>query len=192
MRGQYTRYPANLPGIVQMNAGIIVDDFDPQTGEIGAILGATGSGIEFDANPVWEDFGSDIDNIPRNTAGLKRVVGYAPAASGTFKTITPALAKQLNGASAYGAVGQAARILPKHALTASDFSDIWIIGDYANAAEGEDAGYVAVHLKRALNQAGFRWKTHKDGKGEFEFDYRGHYDLSNPDDAPFEIYVRGG
>ena len=105
--------------------------------------------------------------------------------------MSAALAKQLSGAGAYGTSAVGARIVPSHALTAQDFSDIWIIGDYANAGEGEDAGYVAIHLKHALNATGFRWRSHKDGKGEFDFEFHGHYDLSDPDDAPFEIYIRG-
>ena len=45
-------------------------------------------------------------------------------------------------------------------------------------------------VKNALNITGFQWKTNKDGKGEFAFDFHGHYDLNNPDDPPFEIWVK--
>ena len=193
MNGQYTLYPANLTEAVQMNAGILVDAFTPSTGEIGGILGATSSGIAFDPHPNYEDFGADIANVPANTRQLKRLVGYDPVVSGSFKTMTAALARQLTAAGAYGTAENGntpdeTHIIPSHALTAEDFTDIWVIGDYSNG----DGGYIAVHLKGALNAIGFRWKTNKDGKGEFEFEFHGHYDLDHPDDVPFEIYVRAG
>lgn len=189
MNGQYTRFPTDLADIVQMNAGIVVDGFTPETGELGRIMGATGSGITFNANPTFEDFGADIDNVPANSWQLKRLVSYDPVASGTFRTMTAALARQLVAAGEYGAADET-HIIPGHALKASDFKDVWLIGDYSNSTT-PGAGFIAIHLKHALNTVGFKWKSNKDGKGEFEFEYHAHYDLDAPDEAPFEIYVRG-
>lgn len=193
MNGQYTKVPADLTQTVQMNAGVIVDGFTPSTGVIGNLLGATSSGVSFEPNPIYEDFGADVDNVPANAWQLKRIVGYDPALSGSFRTMTPALAKQLTGA---GSV-DGARIVPGHSLTQADFSDVWVIGDYSNLNSGTGAsapyaGYIAIHLKHALNAHGFRWRTRKDGKGEFDFEFHGHYDLTAPDEAPFEIYIRAG
>lgn len=193
MSAQYTLFPSNLPDVVQMNAGIVADGFDPATGTLGRILGATGNGITFDPKPTFEDLGADIDNVPANSWQLKRLVSYDPVASGTFRTMTAELARQLCAAGAYGiADGQPdeTHIIPGHALQASDFRDVWIIGDYSNAAT-PGAGFIAVHLKHALNATGFKWKTFKDGKGEFEYEFHAHYDLASPDDPPFEVYVRG-
>ena len=189
MSGQYTRFPTDLADVVQMNAGIVVDGFTPETGALGRILGATGNGITFNANPKFEDLGADIDNVPANAWQLKRLVSYDPVASGTFRTMTAALARQLCAAGSYGASDET-HIIPGHELNATDFKDIWMIGDYANSA-APGAGFIAIHLKHALNAVGFKWKTNKDGAGEFEFEYHAHYDLNTPDDAPFEIYVRG-
>ena len=91
MRGAYSRYPANLWTIMQFNAGTLVDDFDPATGEIGAILGATRNGAAFNPNPQYEDMGAAIDNIPNNSSGMMVLRGYAPTLSGTFVSMTPAL-----------------------------------------------------------------------------------------------------
>lgn len=196
MNGQYTKYPSNLTQAVQMNAGIIVDDFTPATGVIGNILGATGSGVKFDPNPSYEDFGADIDNVPANARQMKRVKGYDPELSGSFRTMTAALAALLMGPGSRE--GQdAVRFIPAHALSAASFADVWVIGDYSDCNSGTGAsapyaGYIAVHLKNALNTGGFRWKTNRDGKGEFDFEFHGHYDLDHPDDAPFEIYIRAG
>lgn len=196
MNGQYTKYPADLTETVQMNAGVIVDGFTPATGVIGNILGATNSGITFDPHPSYEDLGEDIDNLPANTWQMKRVKGYDPVLSGTFRTVTASLVKLLSGAGAFDAE-DAKRFIPDHALKAADFRDIWVIGDYSShnsgtGATGTYAGYIAIHLKNALNAGGFRWKSNRDGKGEFAFEFHGHYDLQDPDGAPFEVYVRAG
>lgn len=192
MNGEFTRFPGDLTDTIQMNAGIIVDDFDPSTGEVGNLLGATGSGVTFQPNPAYEDLGADIDNVPPNAMQLKRVKHYAPALSGAFRTMTASLAAQLSGAGDF-AENSLVHFIPSHALKASDFHDVWVIGDYSAHNTGAlKAGYIAIHLKNALNDTGFRWKTTKDGKGEFDFDFHGHYDLDHPDAPPFELYVKAG
>ena len=185
----FTLYPENLTDTVQMNAGIIVDAFDPETRQIGNILGATTNGISFDPHPSYEDFGADIDNIPGPTWQLKRLTRFDPTLTGTFKTVTPDLVNRLNAGGGFAVVdGQpdTSHIVPSHVLTAEDFQDVWVIGDY-----GGTGGFIAIHLRSALNTIGFRWKTAKDGKGTFDYEFHAHYDLTNPDVPPYEIYIKG-
>ena len=192
---EFSKVPNDTFSTLQMNAGILVDEFTPATGVIGNIIGATTGGLSFNANPTYEDFGSDVDNVPANTKQLKRVRSYDPAVSGNFVTVTAAMAKKLNGAGDF-ATGDATHIIPSHVLKDTDFNDIWIVGDYSdknkNGGTGTTAGYVAIHIIDALNTTGFQWTTTKDGKGQFAFDYHGHYDMTNPDTVPFEIYVKTG
>ena len=54
------------------------------------------------------------------------------------------------------------------------------------------AGFVAIHLKNAMNVLGFRWKTNDKDKADFAFDFQGHYDITDIDEIPFEIYVVEG
>lgn len=187
--GQYTQVKNTTMQEIQMNAGIMVDEFAPDTGVIGNILAATTGGFQFASNPEYEDFGEDIDNMPPNTWQMKRVRSYDPAASGNFVALTAALAKKLSGAGAVSGN----KITPSHTLVEADFDDIWIIGDYSDKNEGAaTAGYVAIHIMHALNTAGFQWQSTKDGKGQFAFDFHGHYDLEDIDTAPYEIYVKTG
>lgn len=188
--GKFTTYPAEFWKNIQMNAGIMVKGFDAQDGTYTGILGATGDGVTFNPNPTYEDFGSDIDNVPPNTKQLKRIQSYDPALSGTFKTITPELAAQLcPGANNTGV------ITPADTLTDEMFQDVTLLADYSDVNKDgtgtstQKAGYIAVTIKNALNTSGFQWKSNKDGKGDFAFDFHGHYDLANPDDPPFEIAV---
>lgn len=186
---QYTQVAADAFQKLQMNAGILVDEFAPATGVIGNILGATTGGLSFASNPEFEDFGEDVDNVPANTMQLKRIVSYDPVISGTFLTVTAALAANLIG----GADVSTTKITPRAQLSEDDFNDVWIVGDYSDKNDGATtAGYVAIHLMNALNTAGFQMSTTKNGKGQFAFEFHGHYDIENIDEVPFEIYVKAG
>ena len=186
---EFTKVSSTAFEEMQLNAGILVDDFAPATGVIGNILGATTGGLSFATNPSYDDFGEDVDNVPANTMQLKRITGYDPAISGTFVSVTPALAKLLNGAGALAS----GKITPASSLSTADFDDVWIVGDYSDNNTGTaTAGYVAIHLMNALNTAGFQWQSSKNGKGQFGFDFHGHYDIDNIDEVPYEIYVKAG
>jgi hypothetical protein len=190
MRGKFTKYPAEFWKNIQINAGVVVTGFVNSTGEYTAIIGATSDGVTFTPNPTFEDFGEDIDNVPPNTKQLKRIMAYDPALSGTFKTVSEETAEMLCPGSASSGL-----ITPADVLTDDMFEDVTLVADYSEVnkdggtGSSVKAGYIAVTIKDALNTSGFQWKTNKDGKGEFAFDFHGHYDLDAPDTAPFEIYV---
>lgn len=192
---KFTKIPANACGLLQFNAGLVLDDFDPETGTIGNILGATKGGLRFSAHPVYLDLGEDIDNIPANTMQFRRLLGYDPAITGTFVTVTPALAALLAGP---GTVSEDIHFVPAADITPAHFADIWLVGDYSgvNTDDPEDAnaaaGFVAVHLKNVLNLKGFEWTTSKNGSGEFPFEFHGGYDADDFDALPWELYIRAG
>ena len=196
---QYTKVASNAFQNLQMNAGIMVDNFVPSTGVIGNIMGATTGGFNFASNPNYVDFGEDMDNVPANTFQLKRITAYDPSISGTFLTVSSSAVKQLIGGAVYGTSGSGqsatedtTHVIPVAQLTEDDFSDVWVIGDYSDKNTGTSAGFLAIHLKNALNTAGFQWQSTKDGKGQFAFEFHGHYDLTDTEDVPFEIYVQTG
>ena len=191
---KYTQIPADTFQKLQLNAGILVDSFTPATGEIGNILGATTGGITFNSNPTYSDFGEDVDNCPNNMKELKHLDGYDPTMSGTFLTCSPALARMLAGAADIDSVSSF-KIVPRNDLLASDFDEVWWIGDYSdvNVDGGSSAaGFLAIRLMNALNQAGFQITTEKNGKGQLAFEYHGHYSIDAQDTVPFEIYCKTG
>lgn len=185
---KYTQVPSDAFEKLQMNAGIMVDTFNPDTGVIGNIMGATTGGFSFASNPSYTDFGEDMDNVPANTKQLKRIQSYDPAISGTFLTVTAANAGTLTGAA--DVTGN--HVVPREQLKDSDFKDVWVIGDYSDVNTGANAGFLAVHVMNALNTAGIQWQSTKDGKGQFAFDFHGHYDLEDIETVPFEIYAKAG
>ena len=192
---QFSKVKANAFQTLQMNAGILVDDFTPSTRTIGNILGATTGGLQYASNPTYVDFGEDVDNAPANTKQLKMLQYIDPVISGTFISMDGDLAAKLAGGGTYNST--TGLITPPSAglVANSAFSDLWMIGDYSDSNEQGStaaAGFVAIHIKDALNTVGFQWTTTKDGKGQFAFEYHGHYDIENIDDLPLEIYVLAG
>lgn len=188
---KYTQIPSTAFQNIQMNAGILVDSFVPSTGVIGNIIGATSGGVNFTDSVEYTDFGEDIDNCPKNTKELKKLNSHEVKMSGTFVTISAAIAKKLAGASDIDEL-DATHIVPRNDLDASDFEDLWWIGDYSDENTGENAGYCAIHMKNALNTGGFQIQSTDKGKGQFAFEFTGHYSMNAQDEVPYEIYIKQG
>ena len=188
---KFTKVPTDTFEKLQLNAGILVDSFTPATGAIGNILGATTGGINFTTNPTFTDFGEDVDNVPNNMKEFKHLDSYDPQMSGTFLTCSPALAKMLVGAADIDSQNST-KIVPRAELLASDFTDVWWIGDYSDINTGDSAGFLAIHLMNALNTAGFQIQSTKNEKGQLAFEFHGHYSLASQETVPFEIYVKTG
>ena len=187
---KYTRVPTDTFSKLQLNAGILVDSFTPATGVIGNIIGATSGGINFTTNPEFVDYGEDVDNVPNNMMELKKLVGYDPQMSGNLLTVSPSLARDLVGAADIDS-NDSTRVIPRNELLTTDFKDVWWIGDYSDVNSGSNAGFIAIHLMRAINQAGFQIQSTKNEKGQLAFEYHGHYTIEEQDEVPFEIYVKG-
>lgn len=191
MAMQYTKMPNDAFQKLQLNAGILVDEFAPATATIGNILGATSGGINFASNPTYSDFGEDVDNCPPNMKELKRLESFDPTMSGTFLTCTPAVIKTLAAAADID-TQDSTRVIPRSELISTDFDDVWWIGDYSDLNSGTNAGFIAIHLMNALNQSGFQIQSGKNAKGQMSFEYHGHYSMAAQETVPFEIYCKAG
>lgn len=185
---KFTQIPTGTFQNLQMNAGILVKTFTPNTGVIGDLLGATTGGISFSDSVSYQDFGDDIDNCPKNTLELKQIESREVTMSGTFVTVTAEMAKRLTGASDVAST----KITPRDVLETTDFEDLWWIGDYSDVNTGTNAGYIAIHLINALNTGGFQIQSTDKGKGQFAFTFTGHYSINAQDVVPYEIYIKAG
>lgn len=188
---KYTKIPVDTFKRIQLNAGIIVDSFVPETGTLGNILGASTGGANFTATPEFSDYGEDIDNCPKNTMELKKQDSIEAKLSGTFVTIKASTAKLLAGAADIDA-NDSGHIIPRKDILATDFNDIWWVGDYSDDNDGEDAGFVAIHMMNALNTGGFQIQSTDKGKGQFAFEFTGHFSMANQDLVPYEIFIKEG
>lgn len=188
---KYTQIPATAFQNIQLNAGILADAFNPDTGVIGNLLGATSGGTNFTDTVEYKDFGDDIDNCPKNMKELKKLDKHEAKMSGTFVTINAATAKWLAGAADVDGLDDT-HIIPRNDILDTDFKDIWWIGDYSDKNDGSNAGFVAIKLINALNTGGFQIQSTDREKGKFAFEFMGHYSMSAQDKVPYEIWVRQG
>ena len=190
----FTKIPTDTFKKLQMNAGILASEFTPATGAIEDtdIIGATSGGVAFAAVPSFTDFGEDIDNCPKNTMELKRLDQWEITLSGSFVTVDTKVAEMMVGLADIDS-GDPTKVVPRVDINLEkDFRDIWWIGDYSDVNTGEDAGFLAIHLKNALSSGGFNLQSSDRGKGMFEFEFTGHFSMAAQEDVPFEIYAKAG
>ena len=190
---KFTKIPSDTFQKLQINAGILTTDFTPATGTIGEAgqIGATTGGVNFTATPTFSDFGEDIDNCPKNMKELKKLDSWEAKMSGTFVNADTAIAKRLCGAADIG-TSDTTKITPRNDLSSADFGDIWLVGDYSDKNGETNGGFIAIKLINALSTGGFQLQTSDKAKGQFAFEFTGHYSMSAQDTVPFEIYIKAG
>lgn len=194
---KYTQIPETTFKNLQLNAGILLSNFTPGTGELEAddILGATSGGVNFTATPTYSDWGEDVDNCPVNVKELKKLDSWAVTMSGTFVTVTTALAKTLIGAADIGG-SDATLVTPRNDVLTTDFTDLWWVGDYSDVNEDGTstgkAGFVAIHMINGLSTGGFQIQSGNRAKGQFAFEFTGHYSIEDQSKVPFEVYIQAG
>ena len=190
---KFTKIPSDAFQKLQINAGILTTDFTPATGTIGESgqIGATTGGVNFTATPTYSDFGEDIDNCPKNMKELKKLDSWEVKMTGTFVNADTAIAKRLCGAADIGTT-DATKVTPRNDLKDADFADIWLVGDYSDKNGETNGGFIAIKLLNALSTGGFQLQTADKAKGQFAFEFTGHYSMSAQDTVPFEIYIKAG
>ena len=191
---KYTKIPTDTFKNLQLNAGVLLESFDVSTQTLAAdsIIGATSGGVSFTAVPSSIDFGEDIDNCPKGTKEMMHLDSWEAKMSGTFASVSKSLAKTLVGAADLSG----SKITPRNDFSAADFSDIWWVGDYSEINEDGTstgkAGFIAIHLLNSLSTGGFSIQSNDKGKGQFEFEFTGHYSMEDQNKVPFELYVQEG
>lgn len=191
---KFTQIPQTTFQNLQMGAGVLLKDFKPAEGTLSAdgIVGATSGGVNFTAVPTYSDLGEDIDNCPKNMKELKRLDSWEVKMSGTFVTVTPATTGMLTGAADV----EGTKVTPRNDLKDSDFTDLWWVGDYSevneDGAKTGKAGFIAVHMMNSLSTGGYAIQSSDKAKGQFAFEFTGHYSMDAPDTVPFEVYTVAG
>ena len=187
---KYTKIPETTFQKLQLNAGVLLSDFNPETATVAneSIIGATTGGVNFTATPTYSDKGDDIDNCQKNMKELKKLDSWEINMSGTYVTVDANAVKSLVGAADVSGN----KITPRNDLKLTDFTDVWWVGDYSDQNGETNGGFVAIHMMNALSTGGFAIKSSDNGKGNFAFTYTAHYSLSAQDTVPFEVFVKAG
>lgn len=193
---KYTKIPENAFKELQLNAGVLLTDFDTTDGMteqelIDVMIGATSGGVNFAATPTYEDYGADIDNAPTNVKELKKLTGWEVKMSGSFITVTTSSAALMAGAADVGNT-DTTKITPRNDVTDTDFKDIWWVGDYSDKNGETNGGFVAIHMLNSLSTGGFQLQSTNKGKGQFAFEFTGHYSIADQNKVPYEVFVKAG
>lgn len=190
---KFTKIPQDTFKNIQLNAGILLSNFDPKTASVqnGGILGATSGGVSFNATPSYKDMGEDIDNCPKNTKELKRLESMDIKMSGTFATVTAQTAKMLTAHADIDA-SDASHIVPRTDIKDEDFTDLWWVGDYSDENGEKNGGFCAIHMMNSLSTGGFKIQSGDNQKGKFAFEFTAHFSIADQSKVPFEMYVKAG
>ncbi len=184
--GKFTRIPQNTFSSMQLDAGVILNKFDPTVAEVADedIICATTGGVNASCVPTYSDLGEDVDNCPVNMKELKHLDSWECKLSFTSLHTTPESIRLALGAADIDAAKS--QIVPRRDLKQTDFSDVWWVGDKAGG------GMVAVRLINALSTSGFSLQTTKSGKGQVSVELTGHVSIEAQDVMPMEFYSTEG
>lgn len=179
--GKFTKIPSATFQSLQLDAGVLLKNFDPKTAAEPAdedIITATTGGINATCVPTYSDLGEDVDNVPINTKELKHLDSWECKISTTGIGTSPELIRYALGAADI----DGNKITPRRDLKQTDFANIWWVGDRA------DGGMVAVKLMNALSTGGLSLQTTKNGKGQVSIELTGHVSINAQDTMPMEWY----
>jgi len=179
--GKFTKIPQNTFSALQLDAGVLLKNFDPETAAEPAdedIITATTGGINATCVPTYSDLGEDVDNVPVNMKELKHLDSWECKISTTGIGTSPELIRYALGAADV----DGNKITPRRDLKQTDFANIWWVGDRA------DGGMVAVKLMNALSTGGLSLQTTKNGKGQVQIELTGHVSINAQDTMPMEWY----
>lgn len=183
--GRYTAIPQDAFDGLQMDAGVLLRNFDIEEAASGGtgftdadIICATTGGINASCVPTYRDFAEDVDNAPNNLMEFKHLDGWDCKMSTSSLGTTPDLLKWTLGAADI----DGNKVTPRRNLKQSDFRTIWWVGDKANE------GLLAIKLTHALSTGGFTIQTSKNAKGTIGLEITGHVSISAQDVVPMEFY----
>lgn len=182
--GRFTIIPQDTFQALQMDAGVILTQFDPKNPSADIsdyVLCATTGGINASCQPTYSDLAEDVDNAPNNLKEFKHLDSWECKMSFTSLGTSAKLIKWTLGAADIDTTNPH-KIVPRRDLEQTDFADIWWVGDRA------DGGLVAVRLINALSTGGFSIQTTKNGKGQISVELTGHVSIEHQDVMPMEFY----
>ena len=180
--GKFTVIPQNAFQALQMDAGVLLKNFNPASPAAPAdsdIICATTGGIQVSCVPTYSDFAEDVDNAPVNLKEFKHLDGWECTLTTTSLGTSPELIKLSLGAAD---IDGTSKIVPRKDLEQADFANLWWVGDRA------DGGLVAVKVINALSTGGFSIQTTKNGKGQISLTITGHVSINSQSVMPMEFY----
>ena len=181
-----TGVTADTPKNLQLNAGVLLKNFDIETNTISDsdIIGATRGGGTLSFTPTIRQV--EADGIPTNFKSMQRIDEWTAQLQATLIEFRKDTLKLALGASVKE-VDQTnyTELSVGHEVGDTDYSDMWWVGQTG------DGSYLAVKLENSLNLAGLSVTLTNKGEGTYGITLTAHYQLSDLKDkhVPFKIYV---
>lgn len=163
--GKYTQIPQDTFNDLQLDAGILLYDFDIEAASAGTgqsgfdeedFICATTGGITAECKPEYSDLAEDVDNAPVNLKEFLHLDGWTCTIEFTSLSNDPKGIRLALGAADIDE--EKNKVTPRRDVKQKDFADVWWVGDKANG------GFVAVHLLNALSSEGFHYQQKKQEK----------------------------
>lgn len=186
-----TKLPTDLWKKIGINAGVILDAFDPATPAVNKanIIGATTGTVTFNASQTYKDFGEDVNNCPKNTKELMQLDDWDIKLSGTFISADTAASRRLMALA--DVAGN--KITPRTTIDIlNDFGELWLVFDYGDVHTGNNPGLYVIHMMNTLSTGGFQVQTDDKEKTKWPFEFTAHFSVDAEDTVPFEVYIIGG
>lgn len=179
-----TRVSADFAQNVQVQAGILLHDFDitdPVEPADNDIVCATTGDITVTCTPETEDWFEDVNNVPNNALEGKRITGWNCEVGLTCLEITEDTLLLGLGAADVGSDGG---IHPRTQYKITDFKSLYWVGDMV-----DESKLFVVAMDNTVSTGGLSLTTSKDSKGQLGLTLTPHASLANQEKIPMAFYV---
>lgn len=175
---------------MQLDAGLLVRGLTDILNFKGTIaddkkLGATAGGASFSATPEMRNIFEGIDGAKGNYKDGNVIDNWEITLTATVKEMT---AKNLQLAMATADIksdnDKFDVLTPRMEVKSTDYIDnICWLGTMNGSSEP-----MIIELKNVLNTNGISFTAEDKGSGSVELELKAHFDLSKPNEVPFNIY----
>lgn len=184
-------FTKNTAKNMQLDAGLLVRGLTDILNFSGTIaddkkLGATSGGATFSATPEIRNIFEGIDGAKGNYKDGNVIDNWEVTLTATVKEMT---AKNLQLAMATadidnGSEGKFDVLTPRMDIKTTDYIDnICWLGTMNGSTEP-----MIIELKNVMNTNGISFTAEDKGSGSVELELKAHFDLSKPNEVPFNIY----
>ena len=183
-------FTKNTAKNMQLDAGLLVRGLTDILNFDGTIadekkLGATSGGASFSATPEMRNIFEGIDGAKGNYKDGNVIDNWEITLTATVKEMT---AKNLQLAMATADIksdnDKFDVLSPRMNIKTTDYIDnICWLGTMNGSTEP-----MIIELKNVMNTNGISFTAEDKGSGSVELELKAHFDLSKPDEVPFNIY----
>ena len=189
----FTGFTANTAKKLLLDAGAFVKDYDPSTDTWDTIkdtkvIGATQGGGSFSAVPTVRRI--EIDGVKGAAKGLEALDEWVVTITANVKEVSAEAIALALASSTSAPADQPEGYTKITANNAIDLDDYLENITWIGRLSGSDKPVIIV-VKNALNTNGLSLTMADKAEGVIALTFTGHYDPTELDSPPFEIYYPG-